>query len=125
MEEEITKAKNCRETIISIYRSPVTFLYDRFRSLESGGTDSILWKLTSLRLVFDDAKSAARLDNAATNPSTHYNSPVYRTHPHGYMAITALFSSTHMVWTLPQKTRFNYVHLIPQRLRWFIGMNVP
>ena len=43
-----------------------------------------MWKLTALRLVFDTAKSAARLDNAATNPSTHYNSPVYRTHPHGY-----------------------------------------
>ena len=35
-------------------------------------------------MVFDTAKSAARLDDAATNPSTHYNSPVYRTHPHGY-----------------------------------------
>ena len=43
-----------------------------------------MWKLTALRLVFDTAKSAARLDVAATNPSTHYNSPVYRTHPHGY-----------------------------------------
>ena len=37
-----------------------------------------------VKLVFDTAKSSARLDNAATNPSTHYNSPVYRTHPHGY-----------------------------------------
>ena len=52
--------------------------------MESGGSDTILWKLTAFRLVFDTAKSAARLDNAATNPSTHYNSPVYRTHPHGY-----------------------------------------
>ena len=37
-----------------------------------------------MRLVFVTAKSAARLDDAATNPSTHSNSPVYRTHPHGY-----------------------------------------
>ena len=84
LEEEITKARNCRETIISIYRSQFTFLYDKFRALESGGTDTILWKLTSLRLVFDTAKYAARLDDAAMNPCTLYNSPVYRTHPHGY-----------------------------------------
>ena len=84
LEEEITKARNCRETIIYIYPSQFTFLYDRFQSLESGDTDSILWKLTSLRIVFDTANSAARLDDAATNLSTHYNSPVYRTRPHGY-----------------------------------------
>ena len=84
MEEEITKVKNCRETIISIYRSQFTFLCDKFRALESGSSDTIVWKLTALRLVFDTAKSAVRLDDAATNPSIQYNSPVYRTHPHGY-----------------------------------------
>ena len=84
LEEEISKAREGRETITSIHRSQFAFLYDRIRALESGGSDTILWKLTAFRLVFDTAKSAARLDNAATNPSTHYNSPVYRTHPHGY-----------------------------------------
>ena len=84
LEEEITKARESRETIASIYRSQFAFLYDRVRALESGGSDTILWKLTAFRLVFDTAKSAARLDNAATNPSTHYNRPVYHTHPPGY-----------------------------------------
>ena len=84
LEEEITKARESRETIASIYRSQFAFLYDRIRALESGGTDYILRKLTSLKLVFDTAKSSARLDNAAKDPSTHYNSPVYRTHPYGY-----------------------------------------
>ena len=82
--EEITKARERRETIASIYRSQFAFLYDRIRALESGGTDTILWKLTAVKLVFDTAKSSARLDNAAKDPSTHYNSPVYRTHPHDY-----------------------------------------
>ena len=84
LEEEITKASNSRETIASIYRFQFAFLYDRIRALESGGTDTILWKLISLKLVFDTAKSSARLDDAAKDPSTHYNSPVYRTHPYGY-----------------------------------------
>ena len=83
LEKEITTAKNCRETNISIYRSQFTFLYDRFRALESGVTDNILWKLTSLRLIFDTAKST-RLDDAAKDPSTHYDSPLFRTHSYGY-----------------------------------------
>ena len=84
LEEEITKARENRETIASIHRSQFAFLYDRIRALESGGTDTILWKLTAVKLVFDTAKSSPRLDNAAKDPSTHYNSPVYRTHPYGY-----------------------------------------
>ena len=84
LEEEITKARESRETIASIYRSQFAFLYDRIRALESGETDTILWKLTAVKLVFDTAKSSDRLDNAAKDPSTHYNSPVYRTHPYGY-----------------------------------------
>ena len=84
MEDEITKARVSRETIASIYRSQFAFLYDRIQALESGGTDTILWKLTSLKLVFDTAKSFARLNNASKDPSTHYNCPVYRTHPYGY-----------------------------------------
>ena len=84
LEEEITKARENRETIASIHRSQFAFLYDRIRALESGSTDTILWKLTAVKLVFDTAKSSPRLDNAAKDPSTHYNSPVYRTHPYGY-----------------------------------------
>ena len=84
LEEEITKARESRETIASIHRSQFAFLYDRIRALESGGADTILWKLTSLKLVFGTAKFSGRLDNAAKGPSTQYNSPVYRTHPYGY-----------------------------------------
>ena len=56
----------------------------------------MLWKLTLLKLVFDTAKSAARLDVAATNPSTI----IVLFTAHTFMAITSLFSSTHMVWIL-------------------------
>ena len=84
LEAEKTKVRESRETIASFYRSQFVFLYDRIRALEAGGTGIILWKLTSLKLVFDTAKSSARLDNAAKDPSTHYNSPVSFTHPYGY-----------------------------------------
>ena len=91
MEEEFTKARNCREITKSIYWFQFTFPYDRFRALESGGTDAILWKLTSLRLVFDTAKAAARLEVAAKDPSTQYNSPVFRTHRYGYNFFVQLY----------------------------------
>ena len=91
LEEEITKARDGRETIASIHRSQFAFLYDRIRALESGGSDTILWKLTAVKLVFDTAKSSARLNNAAKDPITHYNSPVYRTHPYGYNFIVQFY----------------------------------
>ena len=97
LEEESTKAKNCRETIISIYRSQFTFLYDKFQALESGGSVTILWKLTALRLVFDTAKLAARLDVAVTNPSTPVLIIIALYTAHTLMAITSLFRSIHMV----------------------------
>ena len=53
LEEEITKARDGRETIAYIYRSQFAFLYDRIQAFESGGTDTILWTLTSLKLLFD------------------------------------------------------------------------
>ena len=84
LEEKITKARESRETLVSIYRSQFAFLYDRIRALESGGTDTILWKVTAVKSVIDTAKYSARLDDAAKDPSTHYNSPMYRTHPYGY-----------------------------------------
>ena len=84
LEEKISKARDSRETIASIYRSQFAFLYDRILALDSVGRDTILCKLTSLKLVFDTAMSSARLDNAAKDPSTQYNSPVYRTLPYGY-----------------------------------------
>ena len=84
LEEEITKARDSRETIASFYRSQFAFIYDRIRALESGGTDTIWRNIASLKLVFDTAKSSARLDNSAKDPSTHYNGHMYHTHPHDY-----------------------------------------
>ena len=76
LEEEIGKERDCREALMSTFRSQLTFPYDKFRALESGSTDTILWKLTSLKLVFDTAKFCTQLDGAAKDPSTHYNIPL-------------------------------------------------
>ena len=90
--EEMTEARNCRETIRSIYQSQFTFFYDRLRALESGGTDMILWKITSLRLVFDTAKAFTRLEDAAKDLSTHHNSTLFSANPYGYNFLVQFYA---------------------------------
>ena len=122
LEEEITKARESLETIASIHRSQFAFLYDRIRALESGGSDTILWKMTAVKLVFDAAKSSARLDNAAKDPSTQYKSPVYRTHTYGYNFFIQFYP-----YGLDAAAR-NHASimfaLFLGQLRWFIDMAI-
>ena len=123
MEEEIAKARDSRLTIASNYLSLFVFLYDKIRALESAGTDSILWKLTSLNLVFDTAKSSARLDNAAKDPSTDYNSPVYRTHPYGYNFFVQFYP--YGLDSAAGNHASIMFALVPRQLRWSIDMAAP
>ena len=58
-------------------------------------TDTILWKLISLRLVFDTAKP-----DLTMLPKTPILNIIVLCTAHTIMAITSLFSFTHMVWTL-------------------------
>ena len=50
-------------------------------------TDTILWRLTSLRFVFDTTKSSTQLDHPAKDPRTPYSSPLYYTHRHVYNVV--------------------------------------
>ena len=84
LEGGINKERDCSEALMSTFRSQFTFLYDRFRALESGSSDIILWKLPSLRFVSDTAKSSTQLNDAAKDTTTLYISSLYPTHPHGY-----------------------------------------
>ena len=79
LEEKISNERGCREKITSTFWSQFTSLHDKFRALESWNTKTILWKVTALRFVFDAAKTSTQLDNAVEEPSTHYNTFLYRT----------------------------------------------
>ena len=69
LEEKISRKRDCREALLSTFRSQFIFLQDKIRALESGGTDTMLGKLTSLMFVFDNAKSSTQLDDAAKDPN--------------------------------------------------------
>ena len=60
------------------------FLYDKIRQLEPGSSDVIIWKIPSVKSVFESAKVARPSSDPLIEPTTSFGSPIFRTHPHGY-----------------------------------------
>ena len=60
------------------------FMYDKIRQLEPGNSDAIIWKIPSVKFVFDSAKKARPSSDPLIEPATSFSSPIFRTHPHGY-----------------------------------------
>ena len=60
------------------------FLYDKIRQLEPGNSDVIIWKIPSVKFVFDSAKVARPSPDPLIEPARSFSSPIFRTHPHGY-----------------------------------------
>ena len=67
------------------------FLYDKVRQLEPRSSDVIIWKILSVRFVFDSAKVARQSSDPLTEPATSFSSPIFRTHPHGYNFFIKLY----------------------------------
>ena len=59
-------------------------LYDKTCQLEPGNSDVIIWKIPSVKFVFDSAKVARPSSDPLIEPATSFSSPICRTHPHGY-----------------------------------------
>ena len=60
------------------------FLYDKIRQFEPGNSDAIIWKIPSVKFVFDSAKNARPSSDPLIEPATSFSSPIFRTHPQGY-----------------------------------------
>ena len=60
------------------------FLYDKIRQLEPGNSDVIIWKIPSVKFVFESAKVARPPSDPLIEPAASFSSPIFRTHPHGY-----------------------------------------
>ena len=73
-----------QKSLLSSIQSNYSFLYDKIRQLEAGSNDTILWRLPSVRFIFDSAKSAHSQSKPIDDKTTGYWSPVFRTHPYGY-----------------------------------------
>ena len=66
-------------------------LYDKIRQLEPGNSDVIIWKIRSVKFVFDSAKVARPSSDPLIEPATSFSSPIFRTHPHGYNFFIKLY----------------------------------
>ena len=59
------------------------FLNDKFGQLEPGDSDVIIWKIPSVKFVFDSAKMAGPSSDPLIEPATSFSSPIFRTHTQG------------------------------------------
>ena len=66
-------------------------LYEKIRQLEPGNSDVIIWKIPSVKFVFDSAKVARPSLDPLIEPATSFSSPIFRTHPHGYNFFIKLY----------------------------------
>ena len=87
----ISKLENLFADEIATYTSITSgiysqyfFLYDEIRLLEAGNSDAIIWKIPSVKFVFDSAKIARPSSDPLIEPATCFSSPIFRTQPHGY-----------------------------------------
>ena len=80
-------------------QSNYSFLYDKICQLEAGSINTILWRASSVRFVFDSAKSAHRHFKSIDDKSSGYWSPVFEFIPLGKISSS---DSTLMEMTLPQ-----------------------
>ena len=72
-------------SITAEIHSQYFFLYDKIRQLEHGNSDAIIWKIPSVKFVFDSAKKAGPSSNdPLIEAATSFSSPIFRTYPHGY-----------------------------------------
>ena len=60
------------------------FFYDKIRQLEAGNSDAIIWKIPSVKFVFDSAKLARTSSNPLIESASSFSSPIFRTYPHVY-----------------------------------------
>ena len=71
-------------SLLSSIQSNYSFLSDKIRQLEAGYNNTILWRISSVRFIFDSAKLAHRQSKPFGDKVFGYWSPVFRTHPYGY-----------------------------------------
>ena len=84
LEKQTKEDLSRQKSLLSSIQSNYSFLYDKIRQLEAGSNNTILWRISSVRFIFDSAKSAHRQSKPIDDKASGYWSPVFRTHPYGY-----------------------------------------
>ena len=67
------------------------FLYDKNHKLEAGNSDYIVWKILSVKFVFDYAAVTRPSSDPLIQSATSFGSPVFKTNPYGYNFFTKFY----------------------------------
>ena len=84
MEKLFTDEIATYTSITAGIHSQYFFLNDKFRQLEPGNSDVIIWKIPSVKFVFESAKVTRPSFDPLIEPATSFSSPIFRTYPHVY-----------------------------------------
>ena len=84
LERLFTDEKATYTSITAWIHPQYFFLYDKIRQLKPGKADVIIWKIPSMKFVFESAKVFRPPSDPLIERATSFNSPIFRTHPHGY-----------------------------------------
>ena len=91
LEKVVANEVSTYTSITAGVHSHYFLLYDKIRQLEPGNSDVIIWKIPSVKFVFDSAKVARPSSDPLIEPATSFSSPIFRTHPHGYNFFIKLY----------------------------------
>ena len=78
-----TEVCRCNSRLISLQHQPST-MGDQICQFEHSNYTFILWKVTSVQLVFDCARLWYLKPGREKAPTTRLRSPILRSHPYGY-----------------------------------------
>ena len=94
----ISKLEKLFADEISIYTSIYAgiysryfFLFDKNRQLEPVTSGVIIWKIPSVKFVFDSAKVDRPSSDPLIEPAISFGSPIFRTHSQGYNFFIKLY----------------------------------
>ena len=59
--------------------------------MEAGNSNTIFWRICSVKFVYCSAKSAHRASKPIDDKSSGYWSPIFRTHPNGYKFLIQIY----------------------------------
>ena len=76
-------------SITSGIHSQYFFLYDKIRQLEPGNSDVSIWKISSVKFVFESAKVVRPSSDPPIEPATSFSSPIV-----GLVPMDTTFSSS-------------------------------
>ena len=83
------KKSPARSLFYLVYRAIILFC--KIRQLESGNSNTNLWRISSVKFVYNSAKSAHRASESIDDKSSGYWSPIFRTHTYGYNFIIRFY----------------------------------